>query len=91
MRWLGWLMLTGGAAAFSVCLNSFNRLSRLHEEDESADGGAGSTANSAHDTAEIAIPPELAAPAAELPVAEASAAEQCAEPQPEPDQLVTAP
>lgn len=67
MRWLGWLMLTGGAAAFSVCLNSFNRLSKLHEEQESLLPEDGAGGDPLRDTAEIDIPAELAAdaPAAE--------------------------
>ena len=60
---LGWLLLTGGAVAFSVCLNSFNRLSKLHEDSQYPDEPSSSPqARSMSDTAEFDIPKELAAP-----------------------------
>jgi hypothetical protein len=78
MRWLGWLMLTGGAAAFSVCLNSFNRLSKLHEEQEALLPEGSAAGDTLKDTAEISIPAELAA---EAPTPALPSADEAAQPQ----------
>ncbi len=84
MRWLGWLLLTGGAGAFSVCLNSFNRLSKLHEETQRFDEPYPESQTSAKDTAEFEVPPELVSQGiASEPVSPVPAAEMDAE-QPEP-------
>jgi hypothetical protein len=72
LRWLGWLLLTGGAAAFSVCLNSFNRLSRLHEDSQFSDDSRGQQPHMPNDTAEFDIPGELA-PEGNTPVSARSA------------------
>jgi hypothetical protein len=89
LRWLGWLLLTGGAGAFSICLNSFNRLSKLHEETQRFDEPYPESQTSAKDTAEFDVPPELVSKSsASEPVSQVPAAELDAEqPEPEPAEV----
>jgi hypothetical protein len=84
LRWLGWVLLTGGAAAFSVCLNSFNRLSRLHEDSQVPDDSASpAQPHAISDTAEFDIPQQFNAHSpATVPAPPASI---------EPPQLTTGP